>query len=36
MFTDDLTKLIGNTPIVKLTQFDTGPSTLYVKLESQN
>lgn len=36
MFTDDLTKLIGNTPIVKLTQFDTGPCTLYVKLESQN
>jgi cystathionine beta-synthase len=36
MFTNDLTKLIGNTPIVKLTQFDTGPCTLYVKLESQN
>lgn len=36
MFTGDITQLIGNTPIVKLTQFDTGPCSLYVKLESQN
>jgi cystathionine beta-synthase len=28
--------LIGNTPIVKITRFDTGPCELYVKLESQN
>jgi len=28
--------LIGNTPIVKITRFDTGPCELFVKLESQN
>ncbi|MEO8215228.1 MAG: pyridoxal-phosphate dependent enzyme, partial [Myxococcales bacterium] len=28
--------LIGNTPLVKLESFDTGPCELYVKLESQN
>ena len=28
--------LIGNTPMVELTQFDTGPCRLFVKLESQN
>ena len=28
--------LIGNTPIVELTGFDTGPCTLFLKLESQN
>jgi cystathionine beta-synthase len=28
--------LIGNTPIVELTRFDTGPCRLFVKLESQN
>lgn len=28
--------LIGSTPIVKITQFDTGPCELFVKLESQN
>lgn len=27
---------IGNTPLVKLTKFDTGPCELYVKLESHN
>jgi cystathionine beta-synthase len=32
----DVTTLIGNTPIVRLTQFDTGPCELYVKLETQN
>jgi cystathionine beta-synthase len=29
-------QLIGNTPIVRITKFDTGPCELYVKLESQN
>lgn len=28
--------LIGNTPLIKLESFDTGPCELYVKLESQN
>jgi len=28
--------LIGNTPLVQLTRFDTGPCQLFVKLESQN
>lgn len=28
--------LIGNTPLVKLTGFDTGPCELWLKLESQN
>ena len=28
--------LIGNTPLVQLTGFDTGPCDLYLKLESQN
>ncbi len=28
--------LIGNTPLVRVTRFDTGPCTLYLKLESQN
>jgi cystathionine beta-synthase len=28
--------LIGNTPIVRLTKFDTGPCELFLKLESQN
>jgi cystathionine beta-synthase len=28
--------LIGNTPLVRVSQFDTGPCTLYLKLESQN
>ena len=27
---------IGNTPLVRLTKFDTGPCELYVKLESHN
>lgn len=31
-----LLDLVGNTPLVRLTRFDTGPSDLYVKLESQN
>ncbi len=28
--------LIGNTPVVKVARFDTGPCELYLKLESQN
>ncbi|MGN6516136.1 MAG: pyridoxal-phosphate dependent enzyme [Rhizomicrobium sp.] len=28
--------LIGNTPMVQLTRFDTGPCELFVKLENQN
>jgi cystathionine beta-synthase len=28
--------LIGNTPLVRITRFDTGPCTLLMKLESQN
>jgi len=28
--------LIGNTPMVELTRFDTGPCRLFVKLENQN
>src|SRR5262245_10780306 len=27
---------IGNTPLVRLTRFDTGPCELFVKMESQN
>jgi cystathionine beta-synthase len=29
-------ELIGNTPMLKLSQFDTGPCDLFIKLESQN
>lgn len=36
MPTADPTELIGNTPIIQLTQFDTGPCELFVKLECQN
>lgn len=32
----DVLALIGNTPMVELTNFDTGPCRLFVKLESQN
>jgi cystathionine beta-synthase len=32
----NLLDLIGNTPIVEITNFDTGPCRLFVKLESQN
>jgi cystathionine beta-synthase len=34
--TNNVLELIGNTPIVKLSKFDTGPCELFVKLESQN
>ena len=27
---------VGNTPLVQLTRFDTGPCELFVKLENQN
>ncbi|MBR7780666.1 pyridoxal-phosphate dependent enzyme [Undibacterium luofuense] len=33
---DPVLRLIGNTPLVRLTRIDTGPCELYVKLESQN
>jgi cystathionine beta-synthase len=36
MATPALFQLIGNTPLVQLTQFDTGVCQLFVKLESQN
>ncbi|WP_426150009.1 pyridoxal-phosphate dependent enzyme [Pseudomonas sp. DC3000-4b1] len=29
-------ELIGNTPLVRVTRLDTGPCTLFLKLESQN
>ena len=32
----DVLKLIGNTPLVEITRFDTGKCRLFVKLESQN
>ncbi|HYI97614.1 MAG TPA: cystathionine beta-synthase [Bryobacteraceae bacterium] len=32
----NLLGLIGNTPIVEITNFDTGPCRLFVKLENQN
>jgi cystathionine beta-synthase len=34
--TASVLELIGNTPIVEVTHFDTGPCRLFVKLESQN
>lgn len=33
---DDVLKLIGNTPMVKVTALDTGPCELFLKLESHN
>lgn len=33
---DNVLALIGNTPIVRINHLDTGPCTLYAKLESQN
>lgn len=36
MPTSDLSTLIGNTPMVELTQFDTGVCRLFLKLELQN
>ena len=31
-----LLELVGNTPLVRLTRFETGPCELFVKLENQN
>ncbi len=36
MRTPALFTLIGNTPLVEVTRFDTGPCQLFLKLESQN
>ena len=33
---DSILDLIGATPVVRINHFDTGPCTLYIKLESQN
>lgn len=33
---ENILELIGDTPIVRINNFDTGPCTLYMKLESQN
>lgn len=33
---DNVLGLIGNTPVVRIKQFDTGPCELFMKLESQN
>lgn len=33
---DNITQLIGDTPIVRINHMDTGPCELYIKLESQN
>jgi len=33
---DSVLDLIGNTPIVRVNHLDTGPCSLYVKMESQN
>src|SRR5690606_12693411 len=32
----DILKMIGNTPLVEVKGFDTGPCRLFLKLESQN
>ena len=34
--TESIIDLIGNTPVLKLTEFDTGPCELYLKLEQRN
>ena len=33
---DSVLDLIGNTPVVRVNHLDTGPCSLYIKLESQN
>ncbi|NND45620.1 MAG: pyridoxal-phosphate dependent enzyme, partial [Xanthomonadales bacterium] len=33
---DSVLDLIGNTPVVRINNLDTGPCELYIKLESQN
>jgi len=32
----EILSLIGDTPLVEVTQFDTGPCQLFLKLENQN
>ncbi|MGE5208644.1 MAG: cystathionine beta-synthase, partial [Alphaproteobacteria bacterium] len=32
----EILSLIGDTPLVEVTQFDTGPCRLFLKLENQN
>src|SRR2546430_16038893 len=32
----EILSLIGDTPLVEITQFDTGPCRLFLKLENQN
>src|SRR5438045_1746541 len=34
--TDPILSLIGNTPLVPVTRLDTGPCSLFLKLENQN
>jgi cystathionine beta-synthase len=36
MIPDNVLALVGNTPMLEVTNFDTGPCRLFVKLESQN
>lgn len=33
---DDVLSFVGRTPLLKVTQFDTGPCELYLKLENKN
>jgi cystathionine beta-synthase len=33
---DSVLELIGNTPVVRVNHLDTGPCSLYIKMESQN
>ena len=33
---DSILDLVGDTPIIRARRLDTGPCTLYLKLESQN
>ena len=36
MTTDNVLKLIGNTPMLEVKNLDTGPCRLFLKLENQN
>jgi cystathionine beta-synthase len=36
MIPDNILALVGNTPMLEITNFDTGPCRLFVKLENQN
>ena len=36
MIPDNVLSLVGNTPMLEITNFDTGPCRLFVKLENQN